>query len=269
MPNPLWRQIAEDLRQRIESGELGADGKPLPTEMELQDSYGASRNTVRDAIKWLVTRGLVYTQSGRGTFVAQRVEPFVTRLAADANASMEAESAGFGSEVTSQARRPGVTVPRIEIQIVPRRIAEVLQVTETSSVISRHQRRLIDDVPHSLQTTFYPMALVERGASKLIQAEAIAEGAVRYIENALGIRQAGIRDLITVRAPDSDETAFFGLPDDGRVSVFEIIRTGFDESGQPFHVTVTSYPVDRNQFVMSSGTLPAADTARHDTTPAD
>jgi DNA-binding GntR family transcriptional regulator len=37
MPDPMWRQIAEDLRQKIESGALGQDGSPLPSELELRD----------------------------------------------------------------------------------------------------------------------------------------------------------------------------------------------------------------------------------------
>jgi GntR family transcriptional regulator len=107
------------------------------------------------------------------------------------------------------------------------------------------------------------MALVKRGASQLIVAQDIGEGAIRYIEDALGIRQAGTRDLITVRTPDASEAAFFGLPDDGSVAVFEIVRTGFDEDGQPFHATVTTYPADRNQFIMTSGTVPAEHSAGH------
>jgi len=52
MGTPMYRQIADDLRAMIESEEL-APGQQLQTEIELRDQYGASRNTVRDAIKWL------------------------------------------------------------------------------------------------------------------------------------------------------------------------------------------------------------------------
>jgi GntR family transcriptional regulator len=262
MPDPLWRLIAEDLRQKIESGEIGRDGQPLPTEMELREQYRASRNTVRDAVKWLVMRGLVYTRSGLGTFVTQRVDPFITRLAADSASSIEAESSSFASEVASQTRKPVVSVPRVEIQRASGLPADELALADEAMVISRHQQRLIDDVPYSLQTTFYPMNLLERGAVRLIQAEEIAEGALTYLEHALGIRQAGLRDRITVRAPSDEETAFFRLPDDGRVAVFEITRTGFDEDGQPFRVTVTTYPADRNQFVMTSGNVPSVPSGR-------
>ncbi|MGH3219150.1 MAG: winged helix-turn-helix domain-containing protein [Streptosporangiaceae bacterium] len=57
----MYRQIAEALREQIESRDL-RPGSQLPTELELGERYGASRNTVRDAIKWLTTLGLVETQ---------------------------------------------------------------------------------------------------------------------------------------------------------------------------------------------------------------
>jgi GntR family transcriptional regulator len=257
MPDPMWKQIAEDLRQKIEAGELGRDGKPLPTELELQAEYSASRNTVRDAVKWLVTRGMVYTRSGQGTFVTQKIDPFVTRLSSDRTPFVgDDTTAAYLSEVASRLRRPDVSVPRIEIQRPTDMLASELRLPSDASVVSRHQQRLIDGIPYSMQTTFYPMRLVDMGALRLIRAEDIEEGAVGYLEATLGIKENGWRDRIHVRTPDASETAFFGLPDDGRVAVFEIVKTGYDESGQPLRVTVTTYPADRNQFVMTSGKVP-------------
>ena len=82
MANPMYRQIAEDLRAQIESGQL-EPGQQLRTELELREHYNASRNTVRDAIKWLTSLGLVETKPGQGTFVVQKIDPFVTTLTGD------------------------------------------------------------------------------------------------------------------------------------------------------------------------------------------
>jgi GntR family transcriptional regulator len=261
MPEPMCWRIAEDLRQKIESAEVGRDGQPLPTELDLQAEYGASRNTVRDAVKWLVTRGLVYTRSGQGAFVAQKIDPFVTKLPMDklgegAPGHVGLDSAAYASQVASQRRRPTVSVPRVEVQQATGLAAAELRLPAGASVISRHQQRFIDGVPYSLQTTFYPMRLLEQGAVRLIQAEDITTGTVGYIRETLGIEETGWRDRITVRVPDAIETAFFGLPDDGRIAVIEFIRTGYDESGESLRVTVTTYPADRNQFVMIYGQVP-------------
>src|SRR5689334_24694958 len=82
MAEPIYRQIADDLRSQIENGEL-RPGEQLRTEIELRDICGTSRNTIRDAIKLLVTRGLVEIRPGQGTFVVEKINPFVTTLAED------------------------------------------------------------------------------------------------------------------------------------------------------------------------------------------
>jgi DNA-binding GntR family transcriptional regulator len=82
VPEPMYRQIADELRRQIEAGELKA-GAQLQTEPELRATHGASRNTVRDAVKWLVALGLVETRPGQGTFVVDKIVPFVTTLSTD------------------------------------------------------------------------------------------------------------------------------------------------------------------------------------------
>ncbi len=254
MPDPMYRHIAEDLRLKIESGKL-KPGKQLPTELELREQYEASRNTVRDAVKWLMNLGLVETRPGQGTFVVEKIDPFITPL--DLATGLSGESDAYASVVSALGKTAEDSIPRVEIQQASGVIADELQLSEGSTVVSRHQYRLIDGTPYSLQTTFYPMRLVEQGAVRLIQAEHIQTGAVRYLEEKLDIKQVGWRDRITVRAPDATEAAFFRLPEDGRIPVFETFRTGYDESGDPLRLTITTFPADRNQFVMNVGTVPA------------
>ena len=254
MPDPKYRLIAEDLRAQIESGQLAGGGQ-LPTEIELMDHYDASRNTVRDAINRLITRGLVETRPGQGTFVVEKIVPFVTTLTGEAATASGGEGETYLQEVTAQFRSPKDSDPRVEIQQAT--VSPELMLPESAGVISRHQQRFIDDTPWSLQTSFYPMSFVERGAVKLIQAGNIHEGTVAYLDQAIGIKQVGWRDTITVRTPDGTETAFFRIPDDGRVSVIETRRTAFNEEGAPVRLTVSVYPADRNQFAIIVGTVPA------------
>jgi DNA-binding FadR family transcriptional regulator len=64
----VFRQLADLLRDRIQSGQLGP-GEPLPSELRLAQEYGISRTTVRQAIAQLRTEGLVTVDRPRGTFV--------------------------------------------------------------------------------------------------------------------------------------------------------------------------------------------------------
>jgi GntR family transcriptional regulator len=251
----MYRRIADDLRDEIESGVL-PHGSQLPTEIELRERYDASRNTVRDAVKWLITRGLLETRPGQGTFLVEKIVPFVTQLTGDPRIGRDDEGPVYVAEVQATLRKPTSTQPRVEIQQAVGEVHSQLKLSDNSTVVSRHQQRYIDGTPWALQTSFYPLNMVERGATKLIQASNINEGAVAYLGTALGLSQVGYRDRITVRAPDSNETAFAKLPDDGRVAVFEVQRVAFDDHGQPFRLTLSVYPTDRNQFTVSVGLVP-------------
>jgi GntR family transcriptional regulator len=256
MSTPLYRQIAEELREQIESGKL-KPGQQLRTEFELREHYGASRNTVRDAIKWLTTLGLVETRPGQGTFVVQTIDPFVTRLSGDPEGkSRGGEGASYLSEVSEQNRAPSVNPIQVEIQEATEVVANGLWVPKGTEVISRHERRFIDGTAWSMQTSFYPMQFADRGADKLRRAGNIEVGTIQYLADTLNIQQVGYRDWVTVRAPNATEVDFFKLPPDGRVSVYEIFRTAFDDSGQPMMLIVRVYPTDRNQFLVEVGSVP-------------
>lgn len=64
----LHDRVAAELRQRIIEGELKT-GDRLPTENELAEHYGVSRNVVREAVRALARDGLLDVRQGSGTFV--------------------------------------------------------------------------------------------------------------------------------------------------------------------------------------------------------
>jgi GntR family transcriptional regulator len=253
MAPPLYQQIADDLRNKIDSGEIPA-GEQIPTEGDLQKIYNASRNTIRDAIKRLVSLGIVQTRPGQGTFVVEAINPFVTTLSAPAGSGFGGgEGATYLSQVGEQHRKPLVSSPRVEVQVPARQIALRLRIAPDVQVVSRHQERYVDETPWSLQTSFYPMEFALK-APRLMMAGDIDEGAMSYLEAVEGIKQVGYRDWITARTPDVNEQSFFGIEHDA--TVFEIFRTAFDAAGRPVRVTVTVFPADRNQFIVNVGDVP-------------
>jgi GntR family transcriptional regulator len=267
-----YRQIAQDLMRKIESGVL-KPGAQLPNEKEFREEYAASRNTVRDAIKWLTIRGLVLTRPGQGTFVRKQPEPFVTTLSADTESGMAGgEGAAAFAEIRVRLRQkkelesqdppeePRASKPTVEVKGAPDYVAERLRIETDDEVIVRHQEFYVGSTAWSLQTTFYPMALVERGATALLRPQDFTTGTVEYLRERLGLDACGSRLRVLVRAPNENEARFFGLPDDGRISVVSLIRTGYEnrppDGPYPYRVTFTILPADRNQFVMNEGKVP-------------
>lgn len=254
MVGPLYRQIAEDLRDKIGSGDL-KQGAQLPTEDALIEQYRASRNTVRGAIKELTTLGLVFTMHGKGTYVTQQDSPIVTTLTTDPKSgSGGGEGLVYTAEVEESGRKATTGATRVEMQLASPAVADSLHIAVGDNVISRHEDRYVDGVPWSLQTSFYPRMLTDR-APRLLDAASIDEGTVAYLRSC-GIEQAGYWDAIEVRAPDPTETIFFGLPVDGRIQVIEIYRVAFDQQGKRVRLTITVYRADRNRFIINVGKVP-------------
>ncbi|MEH1012735.1 winged helix-turn-helix domain-containing protein [Micromonospora sp. CPCC 206060] len=67
---PERQRIAQDIRDRIASGEYPPGGK-LPSLRELIDHYGVSAEPVRSALLILQAEGLLEGRQGKGVFVAE------------------------------------------------------------------------------------------------------------------------------------------------------------------------------------------------------
>jgi DNA-binding GntR family transcriptional regulator len=69
-----YRQIAGELRARIESGEF-APGDRLPSLAALKRQYGVSDGPVNQAMRLLRGAGLVRSEQGRGSFALKPPDP--------------------------------------------------------------------------------------------------------------------------------------------------------------------------------------------------
>ena len=73
-PTPLYHQLYALLRDCIVGGVL-EDGRRMPSEKELSETFKVSRITARRALDDLAAEDLVQRQRGRGTFINFRYRP--------------------------------------------------------------------------------------------------------------------------------------------------------------------------------------------------
>lgn len=74
----LTKQIVNELEEKISSGEYEV-GSKIPTEPELIELFGVSRNTLREAVQALIHAGLLEARQGDGTYVIAK-EKFQVEL---------------------------------------------------------------------------------------------------------------------------------------------------------------------------------------------
>lgn len=104
---PLYRQLAGSLQQRIRSGALPPRTR-LPTVRQLAQQLGVTRLTVHSAYAELQAGGWIEATVGRGTFVAERIEQLITPP--EAELGREVTPAGVLADMLRMTQLPGLSV---------------------------------------------------------------------------------------------------------------------------------------------------------------
>jgi len=223
---PLYYQIEQDLRHRIDNAEWKA-GEQIPTEAELGAIYGASRVTIRQAISNLVAEGRLVREPGRGTFVS---EPAVTAGPRGLTSFTE-EMRGLGFTASSRLLELG-------LQPAGEDVAARLKIATDDPVVVVKRLRLGDGRPIGIQTA----QLVARRVPGL-ETASLGEGSLYgYLESHYGIIPAEAEETFYA-APIARENARLLNVGEG-TSGFRVERVTFDELG-PFEFVTSILRGDR------------------------
>lgn len=140
-PMPLWAQLEGDLRARLESGEFT---ESFPTDLELTETYGVSRHTVREAVRHLNKTGVLRRERGRGT-VVNRSE-FEQSLGTLYSLFQSVESTGV--EQTSEMLRCEVVTDSVA--------AAQLGIDEATDLVLLERLRLAGGAPLAVDRAWMP-----------------------------------------------------------------------------------------------------------------
>lgn len=245
---PLYRDLASDLRQEIESGEL-PPGSPLPTEYELAEKHGVSRNTVRLALAELQSAGLITTGRGRGGRRVQTRNVLEFNGSASESMARADERMRMGTAVDAwvadnkDQEHTGTQQISVEIVLPPTVVAEHLNLPVGEQAVVRRRLRLSDGKPHNLNDTWYPLDIAE--GSPIMHPADVPQGTVALMRD-MGYEQVRYRDEIEARSPDPSEARRLRIPSGWPVIVQT--RTGYTAT-RPVKVTITVWPADRCRLV--------------------
>ncbi len=220
-----YREIAEDLRRRVDAGEFAA-GRLLPSEAELSGAYSASRVTIRKALEELRGEGLIAARQGFGWFAADET----VRQSLGHLATLEEQLAVSGRRSQRKILDFGFIKPPARVRQVFG-VDKVLQVRRLSLADGRPFARVTVWCPEELgahvsraqveQSSFYDLLPVDLG------------GAVQSI----GADAASIRDAELLEIPK-------GSP----VLVCERITS--DAAGHPVLLAESIFPGHLTEFIV-------------------
>jgi GntR family transcriptional regulator len=203
---PAYRQVADDIRARINSRELGP-GDQLPSERELVATYGVSRPTIRDAIALLRSQGVVTAEHGKGVFV-RRIPP-VERLGMDrlSRAKRQADQGAFLGDAATGGFRASSTT-RIYFEPADARVADLLGIAPGVEVCVRDRVMSRDDEPVQIAVSRLPR-IFTRGTA--IEHENAGPGGVYARIEETGHRLNRFREIVGARMPTPEEAAALRL----------------------------------------------------------
>lgn len=218
---PLWSQLANLLREKIEKGEYKV-GDTLPPEMQLIDIYGVSRITVRQAMDNLMNEGYIERRRGKGTIVLNRVENVSTAM-----------KSSF-----KQLRENGEKAEKkiIEVNFVkaPKEVAEFFKITEDDNVIL--MKRVIE-VEGKVVTVFYhyinpnvPITVKDNFA-----------GSFYKLLREKGFPVTSGREVISAALSNKEDKIIFGITE--QKAILKRNKYGYS-NGIPVELTYSRYLAD-------------------------
>jgi len=229
-PVPLYYQLKQLLAERITKGEWQA-GDMLPTEEQLQEQYGLSRTTVRQALKELELEGLISRFRGRGTFVSQ---PKISH-SADPRFNLTAY-------LTEQGIRPGWRVLSAGWVQASSEIAKRLSLETGVKLFKLRRLRLANDEPIG-----YHVAHVIPALGELVSESVLEQGgSLDYLRATGQLDQSFANRTIEAILASEELASHLNFHKGGPILM--IRRRVFSAAGFPVEDMRAMYRGDRFQY---------------------
>jgi GntR family transcriptional regulator len=220
-----YRAIADELRARVESGELGA-GRLLPSESELSRAHAVSRVTVRKALELLRDEGLIDARQGFGWFVA--TDPVRQALGRLGTIEDQLGELGLSSERRVVGFRFVSSPPRVR------------QVLGVDAVLEVRRVNLADGQPFARVTVWCPEAVGARLSRADVERTPFYE--------LVGVPIGGATQTIGAAAANAADAALLAIPAGSPVLRCE--RVTRDVEDRPLLVSEHVFPAHRTEFVV-------------------
>lgn len=254
VPAPLQVRIADDLRVRIERGELGP-GESLPTLHDLARRWACSLNPVRSAMDLLKQQGLI--TGGRGKSPVVRIPPrqvvrSSTRHQQEKDMALrsEPERARVGTaEVESRVPIEALTFrPLYDVVPADADVAAALGIHQGVPVL-RRTWELLDKatgVREAWSASHIPEAYVRGNPALFDPSNEPWPGGTQHQLSTVGIEIMTIVDEVTAHMPTTAQAQLWDLPPG--VPMLRCRRISIDQHGHRVEISDAEYPADRTRL---------------------
>ncbi len=238
------RQLAEDLRRRIEAKEF-APGKRLPSETQLMAEYGTkSKNVLKDARKLLEAQGLIVSEHGRGVFVRVFKRYLRNGTKRHLRSQRPAGTSPTQAETESQDIQRELKLLAVETLPAPADIAGHLGVEPGTPVLCRRHLITLDGDPAQTADSFFVADQVQ--GSRIARKEQFPGGVHAELADVLGTPLTRAQEVLVARMPTPGETKTLALLPG--TPVVELTRTIY-AGDRPVEVTLWLFDAGWHRFI--------------------
>ncbi|MBP2322596.1 GntR family transcriptional regulator [Kibdelosporangium banguiense] len=232
---PAKRQVFDDIRSKIESGELAPNAQ-LSSERELVERYDVSRPTIREAVRLLREHGLVRAEHGRGVFV--RPAASLVRLARNrlSRAARAEDKGAFMGDAATGGFTPDVST-RVRKEPADETSARLLEIEPGDEILVRDRVMRANGQAVQLAISRFSRS-VTRGT--LIEEADTGPGGVYARLEEAGHVLTHFDEVVTARMPSSREQSLLQLADG--TPVIAVTRIAF----------AADRPVELNDMVLAA-----------------
>lgn len=224
----LWRQIADQIRLGVASGNLGEEGR-LPPETALSERFGVNRHTVRAAIAALVQEGVLRAEQGRGTFIEMRRKlsyPIAKRTR-------------FSTGLEGQVRERRSTLLTHIVEPAEGRAADALGLAAGAPVLRMEMLSEVDGRPLSRGTSWFDTGRFPGFEKAYLDTQSITTAFMSY-----GVDDYVRRStVVSARHADPADLGDLGLAPGAIVLV--TVAVNDDMQGRPIEFAETRFAADR------------------------
>lgn len=251
---PLKLRIADDIRMRIERGEL-APGDSLPTIEELCEQWQCSANPAREAIALLKQQGLISTGQGKPPVVRAPLRRVVRsserhQVEKDLVLAPEGERRALGVAETDMGATLGELPLSVEYDEIEAEndLAGVFEVSPGTKLLRRiygmseprsHRRQ-------AWSVSYIPTALISANPALLDAANEPWPGGTQHQLHTVGIEIAKMVDVVTAAMPTTADAKQWEL--DAGVPMIRVRRISIDTQGRVVEVSDADFPADRTEL---------------------
>jgi len=210
-PIPLYFQVTAQLEAAIDAGDL-APGDRLPNEIDLAESLGLSRPTMRRALEELVDKGLLVRKRGYGTEIA------------NTQVHRRVELTSLYDDLDAAGQNPTTEVIKLDPARVNSAAAAAIGIDATTPLVYVERLRFADGRPLAVMRNWLPPHYADVSKDQLV-----TDGLYRILRSR-GVQPHVAKQRITARAASQREARLLKIRRGQPLIAMQ--RTAYSADGQ-------------------------------------